>query len=95
VAGLAGEPPDSPALRALADRMAAELGWAPEAAGEQLGRWRAAQRGLAAELGRAEEGRRSRGLRAIWRCAACGRADLPHVVCWVAPFVLRYEPVPA
>jgi hypothetical protein len=32
-------------------------------------------------------------LRAIWRCAVCGRADKPWVACWVSPYIVRYEAV--
>lgn len=27
----------------------------------------------------------------IYRCAVCGRADLPYIVCWVSPYIARYE----
>jgi AAA+ superfamily predicted ATPase len=30
----------------------------------------------------------------IWRCAVCGRADQPNIVCYVAPFIVRYEERP-
>jgi AAA+ superfamily predicted ATPase len=30
----------------------------------------------------------------IWRCAVCGRADQPYIVCYVAPFIVRYEERP-
>ena len=26
----------------------------------------------------------------IWRCAVCGRADLPYIVCHVSPYIVRY-----
>lgn len=28
---------------------------------------------------------------AIWRCAVCGRADLPYIACFVAPFIVGYQ----
>lgn len=27
----------------------------------------------------------------IWRCGACGRADLPTIACYVAPYIVRTE----
>lgn len=27
----------------------------------------------------------------IWRCAVCGRADLPYIYCYVSPYIIRYD----
>lgn len=27
----------------------------------------------------------------IWRCGVCGRADMPYIACYVAPFIVRYD----
>lgn len=32
-----------------------------------------------------------RGRVPIWRCGVCGQADKPYIVCWVQPYVVRYE----
>ena len=29
----------------------------------------------------------------IWRCAVCGRADLPYIACFVSPYIVRYQEV--
>jgi hypothetical protein len=29
----------------------------------------------------------------IWRCGVCGRADLPYIVCYVSPRIVRYTEV--
>lgn len=34
---------------------------------------------------------KKRGRVPIWRCAACGRANQPYIVCYVSPYVVRYE----
>ena len=31
----------------------------------------------------------------IWRCGVCGRADKPYIVCYVQPYVVKYELVDA
>ena len=32
-------------------------------------------------------------LRPIWRCGVCGRANLPYIVCYVAPGIVGYDEV--
>jgi hypothetical protein len=36
-----------------------------------------------------KEGRKA--LVPIWRCGVCGRADQPYIVCYVQPYIVRYE----
>ncbi len=38
------------------------------------------------EIALAKKVRRKARL-AIWRCAVCGRANMPYIACYVAPFI--------
>ena len=61
---------------------------------DQLSKWRSAQDGLAEEVREVEVAKKTKRQVAIWRCAVCGRADQPYIACYVAPYIVRYEPIP-
>ena len=77
----------------LVRELAAIPGMSITTASEQLKRWITA--GIDAKEQRVQIAIRCKETRMvpIWRCAVCGRADLPYVACWVAPYVVRYDPV--
>jgi hypothetical protein len=27
----------------------------------------------------------------MWRCAVCGRADMPYIACYVVPFLVLFD----
>jgi len=57
-----------------------EQGISPNSAREQLVKWQAAQEDLQAMIKGAGTVI-SKRVRPIWRCAVCGRAGMPWVVC--------------
>ena len=81
--------------KGMLTRMQEELGCTLQFAQEQLARWRKAQLDVRREMEREKERQLTKGasMKAIWRCGVCGRADKPFIVCWVAPYIVRYEKV--
>ena len=87
--------PSDPLFQALVNQAVKYLGWTPTQAQNQLVLWQNAQKQLWIEFEKEQERERSAGntMQAIWRCAVCGKADKPWIVCFVAPYIVRYEPV--
>uniref|UniRef100_A0A7S0VPX4 AAA+ ATPase domain-containing protein n=1 Tax=Hemiselmis tepida TaxID=464990 RepID=A0A7S0VPX4_9CRYP len=86
--------PEGERMQQVARELAARLGVTVGEATERLRDW---QRDMGAMLNTMDEEARKvkeglHKLRAIWRCGVCGAADKPYIVCWVAPFIVRYEP---
>ena len=81
--------------KGMLTRMQEELGCTLQFAQEQLASWRKAQLDVRREMEREKERQLTKGasMKAIWRCGVCGRADKPFIVCWVAPYIVRYEKV--
>ena len=88
----AGLDPDGPDFHRLLQRLVSDLGMDPESARRQLIAWQDAQKQLEKQLQAQKQ--KKMGARPIWRCAVCGAANLPHIVCWVAPYIVGYEKVP-
>lgn len=92
---------DSPRMRQLAAELAFRLGVSTDRATELLLQWQQAQgRARAAQEAQAKEEvlakqQRRKALVPIWRCAICGRADLPYIACYVSPYIVRYQAVDA
>jgi rubrerythrin len=62
----------------------------PETAKELSKKWKKQQEKLKKALQEQEKAKTE--LVPIWRCAVCGRADMPYIACTVAPYIVRYEP---
>lgn len=60
---------------------------------EMIKEWQESQRKMLSTLEEIEEMKKTkkRGHVPIWRCGVCGRDDKPYIVCYVAPYVVRYE----
>ena len=56
---------------------------------DELQEWQGAQKELEAMV----EATKMLAAKPIWRCAVCGRADKPWIVCWVAPYIVGYTEV--
>ena len=82
---------DSPEFQWLLQRLVSELGMDPESARRQMIAWQDAQKQLEKQIHAQKQ--KMMGARPIWRCAVCGAANLPHIVCWVAPDIVGYEKV--
>ena len=90
-------PLDDPRLQELRDLLAKALNISPDDATDLLKEWQLLQSNVRAksqeqlleELRAKKEKRQA--LVPIWRCAVCGRADMPYIACYVAPFIVRYE----
>ena len=93
---LAALDPSDPELAKLQRMLLDELGMSPAAALEQLRKWQSAHKDMEKELQKQRE-KKKQGLMTqepIWRCSAvCGRANKPYIACWVAPYIVGYQPV--
>jgi SpoVK/Ycf46/Vps4 family AAA+-type ATPase len=87
--------PSNPLFQELVEKAIRALGWSHSFAKDQLVMWQNAQKKLWEEIEKEKELEKSAGrtMQAIWRCAVCGRADKPWIACFVAPYIVRYEPV--
>eukprot|EP00798_Chlamydomonas_sp_ICE-L_P020756 gene20756-27576_t len=93
VAKLAGMDPEGADFARLQAVLVDALGMSPEGAREQLLKWQAAQQELQKELEKQRAQKESLTQEPIWRCAVCGRADMPWIACWVAPYIVGYRPI--
>lgn len=88
---------NSEELENIAKALVSRLKCPPQAASAFLLRWRKLQKKVQEQLARQEEEKEKAKaenrevLIPIWRCGVCGRADMPWIVCYVAPFVVRFE----
>ncbi len=82
-------------FQSLVQQLSRKLGVDINSAASMLKRWQTNQKQMRKQLEQHERDKASgkQKLRPIWTCAVCGRANLPHVACWVAPYIVRYEPV--
>ena len=86
-------------LGAVAQRLSAMLGISLDAAFNQLREWQVMQENVEEQMHAQEieqekaKAERRKAMLPIWRCGVCGRADKPWIVCYVAPFIVRYEEV--
>jgi len=78
-----------PQLNDLAVKLAQKLNASLETAKKQLIEWQQAQK----QLQKQKTKWCKRGMQPIWRCAVCGRANRPYIVCYVAPYIVRYQPI--
>lgn len=75
----------------LVKRLVDATGMNPDTARDELIKWQKAQKDLKKTI----EATKSAvvGARPIWRCAVCGAANKPWIVCYVAPYIVGYEQV--
>ena len=78
----------------LVARLQNELNMSHADATAQLLEWQSAHKDLEKELTEQAIKTKTLGVRPIWRCGVCGRADKPWIACYVAPFIVGYEKVP-
>ena len=83
--------PSSPEFSNLVARLVNTTGMDPETAREQLLKWQSAQKIVQKTIEQTKSA--VVGARPIWRCAVCGRANKPWIVCYVAPYIVGYEQV--
>lgn len=86
--------PKSQEFANLVSRLVSELSMSPAEAEAQLLDWQSKQKDLDEMLQKQAHKQKTLGVRPIWRCGVCGRADKPWIACYVAPFIVRYEKVP-
>jgi AAA+ superfamily predicted ATPase len=97
VRALSQQSPDSASARDIAQAIAEALKISLDEALIMLQSWQKMQANVWDELEKQErEQERARkekrkALVPIWRCGACGRADMPYIACYVSPFIVRYE----
>lgn len=92
---LAGLDLQSGRMQDIARNLAGKLNTTVGEATEFLKGWQVSQREMLEKLEQEKKDVASgkQKLQAIWRCAVCGRADQPFVVCWVSPYIVRYTSV--
>ena len=73
-------------------RLMENLNIAEDEAKAFIEEWRKAHKEV--ELQKKKAKKKFRGLEAIWHCAVCGRGGLPQPICFVAPYVSSYRPIP-
>ena len=90
----AGMGPEHPFYADMLARIQQDLSLGPEEAKAKLEEWKSLQKDLEELLEEQAVKTKTMGVRPIWRCGVCGRADKPWIACYVAPFIVRYERVP-
>lgn len=89
--------PASNEFTELATELARELDMSEGTVRDLLSQWQGDQAKVRDELQKQQQEEQTakkmgrRALLPIWRCAVCGRADLPYIFCYVQPFIVRYE----
>lgn len=78
--------------RELIDQLIGRLGISEGTAETFLQDWRKAHKEAKRKKLKAKT--KFQGMEAIWHCAVCGRGGLPHPVCFVAPYISGYQPIP-
>lgn len=78
---------NGPLADMLVHQLAASMRIAPDYARQIMQQWLSAQQ----KLEDLQKEVKKRKLRPIWRCRVCGRADMPFIACYVAPFIVRYD----
>lgn len=58
---------------------------------EELLKWQDARKCVEEELEKVEVKKKEERVEPIWRCAVCGRADKPYIVCHVAPYIVGFR----
>jgi hypothetical protein len=97
VAAMAGMSMDSPEMQAFVAAIAKTLSISLAEATALLESWQTAQEDVEEKLRAQQEEvqkaklQRRKALVPIWRCAVCGRADMPFIACYVSPYIVRYE----
>ena len=88
---------DSDRMVELAHQLSSMIGITYDNAISKLIEWKALQLDVRKKLKEQEEEielakeKKRKVLVPIWRCGVCGRADKPYIVCYVQPFIVRYE----
>jgi rubrerythrin len=88
---------DSPEMQAFVAAIAKMLLISLAEATALLESWQTAQEDVEEKLRAQQEEvqkaklERRMALVPIWRCAVCGRADMPYIACYVSPYIVRYE----
>jgi len=85
--------PGSAEYKRLFNRLRTDLGMSPQEATAQLEEWRGAHDSLEDIEKEAATMKKTKKLEAIWRCQVCGRADMPWIACYVAPYIVGYRKV--
>jgi hypothetical protein len=81
----------------LVSDMASKLGMAGEEVTALVTDWQAKQAVVRSKVEAQENetqkarAEKRKALVPVWRCGVCGRADKNYIVCYVAPFIVRYE----
>ena len=88
-----------PYMTQLARQIAELTGTDVSGAQELLREWQQHQDGveekeaeMEAEKAKARQEKR-KALLPIWRCAVCGRANMPYIACYVSPYICEYREV--
>eukprot|EP00039_Didymoeca_costata_P004217 m.71998 g.71998 ORF g.71998 m.71998 type:complete len:1128 (-) comp12295_c1_seq1:71-3454(-) len=78
-------------LKQFQQKLMDRLNISEETALNHLMDWNKSYKKMYEELKKQEKLQKTLKRRPIWRCGVCGRADKPYIVCYVAPFIVRYE----
>ena len=87
-----GMQPGDPQFLEFVRSLQETLGLSETDAAAAICTWTRAYQKMAAKR-KQLKAQKKRTMQPIWRCAVCGRADLPQIVCYVAPYIVRYQPV--
>jgi hypothetical protein len=85
---LTGLDPNGERFVKLVERLVTELEMDPATAAAQLLAWQNAHKDLEAQI--QKQAQKTKGAKPIWRCAVCGRANKPWIVCYVAPYKVPF-----
>jgi len=90
---------NDPYMQQLAHKIAELTGTDVSGAQELLRDWQQKQEGveekeveMEKEKAKAKQEKR-KALLPIWRCAVCGRANMPYIACYVSPYICEYREV--
>jgi len=90
---------NDPYMQQLAHKIAGLTGTDVSGAQELLREWQKKQGDVEDKVAEMEKEKalakqeKRKALLPIWRCAVCGRADMPYIVCYVSPYICEYREV--
>ena len=85
--------PNSTEFADLVARLVRDTGISTADARAKLTKWQNLQEDLEEMIEKEKQKSKIVGTRPIWRCAVCGQADKPWIVCYTAHFIVGYENV--
>ena len=85
--------PNSVEFANLLNRLQNNTGMSYDDAKAKLTDWQLLQENLEEMIQKEKIKTKTLGTQPNWQCGVCGRVDKPWIVCYVAPFIVRYEAI--